>query len=108
MTCPPPPPGFDWDPKKRDMNLEKHGVDFCDATAVFEDRFARPLADRVDPATGELRLRLVGHTKDYRLLVIAFVERVDDLGAEVIRLISAREALPHERKAYEQCPWGPQ
>ena len=80
----------------------------CDATAVFEDRFARPLADRVDPATSELRLRLMGHTKDYRLLVVAFVARVDDLGAEVIRLISAREALPHERKAYEQNPWGPQ
>lgn len=70
MTCRPPPPGFDWDPKKRDLNLENHGVDFYDATAVFDDRFARPpLADQVDLATGELRLRLMGHTKDYVLLM---------------------------------------
>jgi uncharacterized DUF497 family protein len=83
-------------------------VDFYDATAVFEDRFARPLADRVDPATSELRLRLIGHAKDLRLLVVAFVARVDELGAEVIRLISAREALPHERRTYEENPWGPE
>jgi uncharacterized DUF497 family protein len=53
-------------------------------------------------------LRLIGHAKDLRLLVVAFVERVDELGAEVIRLISAREALPHERRTYEENPWGPE
>jgi uncharacterized DUF497 family protein len=50
----------------------------------------------------------MGHTKDHLLLVVAFVEREDDSGAEVIRIISAREALTHERKAYEENPWGPQ
>jgi uncharacterized DUF497 family protein len=108
VTCPQPPPGFEWDPKKRDLNLEKHGVDFFDATTVFEDRFARPLSAGIDAGTGEVRLRLMGHTKDHLLIVVAFVEREDDPGAEVIRIISAREALPHERKAYEENPWGPQ
>ena len=83
-------------------------MDFFDAMTVFEDRFARPLSGGTDAATGEVRLRLMGHTKDHLLLVVAFVEREDDSGTEVIRIISAREALPHERKAYEESPWGPQ
>ena len=74
-------------PEKTGPEPRDHGVDFCDATAVFDDRFARPLADRVDAATGELRLRLIGHTKDYVLIIVAFVEREDEGGHEVIRII---------------------
>ena len=38
---------FEWDPAKARANLSKHGVDFADAVAVFEDPLAlsRPDAD---------------------------------------------------------------
>jgi len=29
--------GYQWDPEKAALNLEKHGVDFADAVGVFED-----------------------------------------------------------------------
>lgn len=28
---------FEWDEQKRELNLEKHGVDFLDAALIFED-----------------------------------------------------------------------
>ena len=28
---------FEWDEKKRLLNLEKHGIDFVDAVDIFED-----------------------------------------------------------------------
>ena len=31
---------YQWDPKKADLNNKKHGIDFADAVAVFEDEWA--------------------------------------------------------------------
>ncbi|MES2141851.1 MAG: BrnT family toxin [Pseudomonadota bacterium] len=28
---------FEWDEKKRSLNLEKHGIDFVDAIEIFDD-----------------------------------------------------------------------
>ena len=28
---------FEWDENKRELNLEKHGIDFVDAIEVFDD-----------------------------------------------------------------------
>jgi uncharacterized DUF497 family protein len=49
---------FEWDPAKATSNLAKHGVDFDDAIAVFNDPRALHV---VDPRSyGETRYRAVG------------------------------------------------
>ena len=85
---------FEWDPAKRRANLNKHGVDFADAVAVFEDPLAlsRPDAD----VRGEARFVVLGAVALGRHLVVAFTERGPDT-----RLISARLASKKERKSYE-------
>jgi hypothetical protein len=76
------------------LNLAKHGVDFADAVAVFEDDFA---LTRPDPeARGEPRFVTLGVDGFGRLLVVVFVERGD-----TIRIISVRPATNQERKIYE-------
>ena len=36
---------FEWDPAKAASNLRKHGVDFADAVAVFDDELAITIRD---------------------------------------------------------------
>ena len=36
---------FEWDPKKADANLRKHGVDFADAALALEDEHAMTIGD---------------------------------------------------------------
>ena len=85
---------FEWDPAKARANLSKHGVDFADAVAVFEDPLAlsRPDAD----VRGEARFVVLGIDAFGRHLVVAFTERGPNT-----RLISARLASKKERKSYE-------
>ena len=85
---------FEWDPAKARANLSKHGVDFADAVAVFEDPLAlsRPDAD----VRGEARFGVLGVDAFGRHLVVAFTERGPNT-----RLISARLASKKERKSYE-------
>lgn len=37
--------GFEWDPRKAAINDLKHGVEFADAVAVFDDGSAVTIAD---------------------------------------------------------------
>jgi len=85
---------FEWDPAKARANLSKHGVDFADAVAVFEDPMALsgPDAD----VRGEARFVVLGVDAFGRHLVVAFTERGTNT-----RLISARLASKKERKSYE-------
>jgi uncharacterized DUF497 family protein len=85
---------FEWDPAKARANLSKHGVDFADAVAVFEDPLAlsRPDAD----VRGEARFVVLGVDAFGRHLVVAFTDR-----GRNTRLISARLASKKERKSYE-------
>lgn len=86
---------FTWNPTKADSNRQKHGVDFTEATTVFGDPLAGTFPD-ADHSTRETRLITVGLSCSGRLLVVAHTEGVDE-----IRIISARLATAHERKAYE-------
>lgn len=85
---------YQWDREKAIANLEKHGVDFADAVAVFEDDAALTLSD-TDP--DEERFITIGLDALARILVVVYTWRGDD-----IRLISARKATPRERKEYEK------
>lgn len=85
---------FEWDPTKNRANLAKHGVDFADAVAIFEDDLALTRPD--SEARGEPRFVTLGVDGFGRLLVVVFIER-----DERIRIVSARLATKQERKSYE-------
>ena len=86
---------IEFDPAKNQGNIRKHGVDFADIEAVFYDACALTLEDQDH---GEQRFVTLGLDGFGRLLVVCYVYRYESS----IRVISARKALPHERKAYER------
>ena len=90
---------FEWDDAKAESNLRKHGITFDQATEVFSDPFALTIQDRIEH--GEQRWQTLGETSDtLTLLLVAHTLYDDDLGIEVVRIISARRADRQERKIY--------
>src|SRR5437867_12895507 len=87
---------FEWDPRKADENLKKHGVAFQEGLTVFVDPLAR-IFDDPDHSTDETREIIIGHSVEQRLLLVSFTER-----AARIRIIGARSATKREREDYEQ------
>lgn len=85
---------FEWDSEKRDFNLEKHLVDFCDATTMFHGTL-KPVRT-VHMPSGEKRMVCIGKM-DGLLFVIVYTIRGDR-----IRLISVRRANRDEYKYYIQ------
>jgi uncharacterized protein len=86
---------FEWDPKKAEHNVKKHGVTFEEAATVFGD----PLAATVpDPrhSVEENRFVTMGQSAENRLVVVAHIDR-----SEQVRIISARLATRRERRKYE-------
>lgn len=90
--------GFDWDPRKDDLNRRKHGVTFETASSVFEDPWALVAFDAVEDS--EDRWVLIGRSNNGDTLVVAFAVR-EGGGQEVVRIISARHALRREKIRYE-------
>ena len=50
---------FEWDARKAAVNRRKHGIDFADATAVFEDERALTVPDEIT-AVDEIRMLTLG------------------------------------------------
>ena len=91
-----------WDPEKNDQNRSKHGIDFETATQVFEDPFAATVED---PHFVEHRLRTVGMIDNTLVMVVHTLPQFDPtIGDEIVRIITARRATRHERRAYEEEP----
>ena len=93
-------PTFEWDPAKAKANVRKHRVSFEEAATAFQDPLAKIHADP-DHSRRESREILVGHSRQQRLLLVAFTDRRGKL-----RLISAREVSPRERRDYEESLQG--
>ncbi len=87
---------FEWGERKRQSNIERHGLDFVEAERMFEGPMLTALDTRHD--YGEERWIGVGISNG-RVLVVAFTERND---GRTVRIISLRKALSHERKAFEE------
>ena len=87
---------FEWDRLKDEENRTKHGVSFEEASSVFADPLAATIPDP-DHSQTEMRFLTMGRSSTGRLVVVSHTEEEDDL----FRIISAREATSHERKAYE-------
>ena len=84
---------FEFDPRKSQSNLEKHGIDFVAAQAIWED-----------PALLEIPARTLDEP---RWLVIGRIGRkhwsaVITLRGQAIRLISVRRSRPEEIQLSEQ------
>ena len=89
---------FEWDPRKADANLRKHGVAFDEAQTAFFDDNALVMADP-DHGTVEDRFILLGATAASKLVVVCHCYRGND---EFIRLISARRANRREMATYRE------
>ena len=87
---------FEWDPKKAEANLAKHGVSFEEALTVFADPLARIFPDD-DHSVDEFREIIIGHSAVKQLILATFIEI-----EERVRIISARKATRRERKDYEE------
>ena len=87
---------FEWDEQKNAANIRKHGFDFTDAWEIFESRMLTAPDTRED--YGEERRIGIGFLRE-RIVVIVFAQRSDD----IIRVISLRKALKHERIRFEEA-----
>jgi len=86
---------FEWDPKKAETNLKKHGVSFEEASTAFKDPLSLTIDDPLQ-SSDEERLIFIGMSYNNRMLVIVHTEIRDN-----IRIISARKATKKERNNYE-------
>jgi uncharacterized DUF497 family protein len=86
---------FEWDDEKALRNLRMRGLSFEEARTVFEDPYSITERDEAN-SDFEERFVTIGLSLISRVLFVVHTER-----AERIRIISAREATPSERAAYE-------
>jgi len=87
---------FEWDARKTDANLKKHGVSFGEAVTAFGDPLSMNMSDP-DHSEGEQRFVVLGASTTSRLLVVSYTERPPRT-----RIISARLATKQERQQYEE------
>lgn len=92
---------FEWDENKNKANIAKHGIDFEQAKAVFDDPYlVTYLEDRFEyrevreVSIGQMPLVTQGQAL---IIVVVHTERYD-----ATRLISARKATKQERRLYEE------
>ncbi len=85
---------FEWNPGKAILNLEKHGVEFEEASTVFDDRMLITVLDEKH-SQDEDRYVTIGMSSRRRILLVAHTDRDDR-----IRIISARKATKYEEQFY--------
>jgi uncharacterized DUF497 family protein len=94
---------FEWDEAKNRRNLLKHDVRFETAALVFDD--PHTLTQRDESSDEDERWITLGAIASGVILFVVHtwleVDRED-----VIRIISARAAESHERRAYEEAYQG--
>ena len=89
-----------WDEDKNRTNKRKHGLSFETAKLVFEDPL---MAQCPDPNPNEDRWHTVGMIGNVAVIVAHTWPKLDSgTGVETGRIISARKATAHERRAYEE------
>jgi uncharacterized DUF497 family protein len=86
---------FEWDEEKNKENIHKHELAFADAWEIFDAPMLTNLDTRED--YGEDRLIGIGFLKNV-VVVVVYTENED-----VMRIISLRKALKHERTRFEEA-----
>ena len=84
---------FEWDENKNQINIQKHGVSFEAARGIFSGEIFTREDRSID--YNEVRLTSIGEINGCVVLVVAHTDRFGS-----IRIISARKALPKERRSY--------
>ncbi len=87
---------LEWDIRKAQTNLAKHGVSFHEAASVFGDPLAQTFHDP-DHSEDEDRFLTFGRSLAGRLLAVVHTAR-----PPAFRIISARRASRRERGIYEK------
>jgi uncharacterized DUF497 family protein len=87
---------FAWDEKKRLSNLEKHGLDFVDASLVYDSPVKITVESRQRDEDRLMDMAMVKLAES--VLVLVYTMRGED-----IRVISFRRASRVERRFYEQA-----
>lgn len=87
---------FEWDLRKAQSNLAKHGVGFEEAATIFGDPLSFTISDPGHSLI-ETRYITMGRALTGKLFVVVHTDRDDN-----IRIISARRASRRERKYYEE------
>ena len=83
---------FEWDPAKKEANLEKHGIDFQGVQSIWDGTVVT--FQSAQHHHGEVRYLAIGLYQG-REIAVVFTRRDDR-----IRLISARRARKNEREIY--------
>jgi uncharacterized DUF497 family protein len=82
---------FEWDERKRQANVAKHGLDFVQAQFLFD---GRSIVSYPSPRGDETRFVTIGLLNNVMVALI-WTERED-----AIRLISLRRARDGEKRTY--------
>ena len=85
-----------WNIKKNEINTQKHGVSFIEASTVFDDEDAVYIDDE-EHSQYEKRFIVLGLSEETRLLIVCYCERESN---SLTRIISAREAERKEKELY--------
>ena len=83
----------EWNDRKNEINIRKHGISFATAALVFSDKERIEYLDTVHSIEEE-RYIVLGMV--HKVLFVVYTERED-----ASRLISARLATPKERRIYD-------
>ena len=83
---------FEFDPSKSKINREKHGIDFIEAQALWEDPDLLEIPART---TDEQRFLVIGK------IAVKYWSGVITYRGENIRIISVRRARDEEIEIYE-------
>lgn len=87
---------FEWDKNKNQINENKHGINFTEASTEFFDEKAI-LFDDPEHSEQEERFLLLGMSKTAKVCIVCHCYRETDT---VIRIISARKATKKETERY--------
>lgn len=87
---------FEWDARKSSANKKKHGISFEEARTVFFDENAKLIDDPDHSEDGD-RFVLLGVSSSLKVMLVCHCYREE---GNVVRIISARKASPHESKQY--------
>ena len=89
---------FEWDPKKNELNIVKHGIDFQDAVEAF----GGPCLERVDDRFDYREERLIAYGEmGPHVIAVVYVWR-----GERRRLVSARKATKAEAGVFHEVVYG--
>jgi uncharacterized DUF497 family protein len=89
---------FEWDENKREINLDKHGLDFFDVTDVWLDPNNFDIYDENHSSSNEERWIKFGKIESGKIVCVVYTE----IEKGLYRIISSFSDKKIERIYYEQ------